>query len=389
MNRRLAIVVSHPTQYYSPWFRFIAETTSIELRVFYLWNFGIGITTDPKFERQIKWDIPLLDGYDSTFVENRASDPGTHHFRGLDNPSLSNEVTDYAPQSILVFGYAWKSMLSLIWRRPKRMPVLLRGDSHGLVASRPTIRQISRRLVTRATLSRCQAMLAVGAANAAFYESNGVDPKKIFHVPHCVDNSRFQASKNRTEESANRLKIGTLREKVVFLFAGKFESKKRPDLLVQAFRHIQFSSAELWMIGSGPLESELRHIAGGDSRIQFFGFRNQAELPAIFSAGDAIVLPSEGPGETWGLVVNEAMNCDCAPIVSDHVGCHPDLVHANKNGWIFEAGSLSGLVSCLNDAVIDSQRLKRFKLNSRRLIEEYSYTKATQGLMQAIEAVTS
>jgi hypothetical protein len=46
---RVAIVVSHPTQYYSPWFRWLKANTQVEFRVFYLWEFGVRATRDRQF----------------------------------------------------------------------------------------------------------------------------------------------------------------------------------------------------------------------------------------------------------------------------------------------------------------------------------------------------
>ena len=90
--RRLAIILSHPVQYYSPWFRWLRAHAAIEFKVFYLWQFGVTTQRDPQFETAFQWDVDLLAGYDSEFVPNRARDPGTHHFRGLDNPELCRRL---------------------------------------------------------------------------------------------------------------------------------------------------------------------------------------------------------------------------------------------------------------------------------------------------------
>ncbi len=44
-----------------------------------------------------------------------------------------------------------------------------------------------------------------------------------------------------------------------------------------------------------------------------------------------------GPGETWGLAVNEAMACSRAVLVSDKCGCYPDLIQDNINGFVFKS----------------------------------------------------
>ena len=67
---RLAVVLSHPTQYYSPWFRFLSEQGGLTLKVFYLWNFGVTRTVDQGFRTSLQRDLPLLEGYDHTFVDD-------------------------------------------------------------------------------------------------------------------------------------------------------------------------------------------------------------------------------------------------------------------------------------------------------------------------------
>src|SRR4051794_22884411 len=106
----VAIITTHPIQYNAPWFRLLAQQPNIRLKVFYTWSQSQkGPKFDPGFGKTIEWDIPLLDGYDHEFVENIASDPGSHHFRGIDNPTLKERVNNFHPDAIVVIGWAYKS----------------------------------------------------------------------------------------------------------------------------------------------------------------------------------------------------------------------------------------------------------------------------------------
>ena len=138
MSTRLAVVLSHPTQYYSPWFRWLRANTALEFRVFYLWEAGVTAQPDPEFLTTFKWDVDLLSGYDSEFLPNTARRPGTDHFRGLRNPTLTARLAAWQPGAILLFGYAYASHLRLIaWARRHRVPLVFRGDSHFLGRPRP------------------------------------------------------------------------------------------------------------------------------------------------------------------------------------------------------------------------------------------------------------
>ena len=102
---RLAVVVSHPIQYYAPWFALLAADPGLESKVFYLWDFGIAERHDKGFAQSVRWDLPLLEGYPSCFIPNRSPDPGTHHFGGLDNPKLVSVLLAWRPDAVLLFGY--------------------------------------------------------------------------------------------------------------------------------------------------------------------------------------------------------------------------------------------------------------------------------------------
>lgn len=387
-SRKLAIVVSHPIQYYSPWFRYIHENADLNLKVFYLWNFGTTETRDEGFGQSLKWDVPLLEGYSYQFVPNRSPNAGTSNFGGLDNPSLLAAIQSFAPEAILCYGYAWKSMVNLIRKRPRHLPIIMRGDSHDLVghAKQNVTAWIKQRFVKH-LLHRCNAMLAVGGANKQFYLSKGIEPKRIFAAPHCVDNNRFASAINEERRIDTRANLGVQNDDAVFLFVGKLQSKKRPDLLIEAMFKCECKNAVLWFVGTGELEESLKTRAASNDKIRFLGFKNQTELPEIYNAADCIVLPSQGPGETWGLVINEAMNLGCVPIVSDHVGCHLDLVRPGENGWVVNAGSEESLTAALRAASSDPARLKRYSERSLEIIKDYSYEVATRGLLKAVDFV--
>lgn len=385
---RLAIVVSHPIQYYAPWFAQLATKAEIQLRVFYLWDFGAADGYDHSFNRKIKWDLDLLTGYESEFVENVAKNPGTSTFRGLDNPDLPARLEEYHPDAILCFGYGWKSLWNLAknWRSG---PIILRGDSHHLGRMKTNfLREMARSFLLRRTFRSYRAFACVGQANRAFYEQHGVSTDRLFHVPHSVDNDRFAATtKAEAHDWRDSQNIAT--NAFLILFAGKLEMKKRPDLLLRAFALADLPHANLVVVGSGEMETELHSSAEelGD-QVKFPGFINQSEMPSALRAADLVVLPSEGSGETWGLIINEAMACGTPAIVSDHVGCAQDLIIENNTGWVFRAGDLDHLLATIrlaHHAITSSP--ERFAEATRDHISNYSIESSTQGLLKLLSAI--
>lgn len=382
---RIAVVLSHPTQYYSPWFRFVASHGVLTLKVFYLWNFGVTEQVDKGFDTSVQWDVPLLDGYDHTFVPNISSTPGTHAFSGLHNPTLRECLSDYRPDAVLLFGHGWRTNAELLIRGvPYQAALLYRGDSHLLGPQGGSFKSCLRRLATRFLYRNIDQFLAVGTANANYFAAHGATPDRITFVPHCVDNDRFRQHGSAPEGNRRRGELGIEPDQTVFLFAGKFEDKKRPLDVVRAFQEVNNRSAVLLMVGSGALGNDLQSLARCDPRIRFLPFQNQSAMPSLYAAADVFVLPSYGRQETWGLAVNEAMNCGCAILVSDHVGCASDLVHDGVNGRVIPAGDIMALEQAMRDALSDPERLRLWKENSRNIIERFSYSAARQGLLNAL-----
>ena len=400
---RLAIVSSHPIQYNSPWFRYLATHGFEGMRVFYLWDGGTTETLDRGFGVKVKWDIPLLDGYDHEFVPNVARQPGTHHWRGLDNPGLADRLAAFGPEAILVFGYNYLTHYRLLFSRhsahrplasshsrlscsqssrspavalrpPTRVPLLFRGDSHRLVPERGLHAGLRRQWL-RLIYRRFAAFLFVGQANKAYFQLHGV----------------FFAAAGSAQEDAAKWKaaLGVAPGKRVVLFAGKFEGKKRPRDVVAAFKQAELKDTTLLLVGNGEQEAVLREDAAGRPNIVFAPFQNQSQMPRTYAAGDVFVLPSFGRGETWGLAVNEALCLGRPVIVSSHVGCAQDLVEPGRNGLVFPAGDVSALTAALREAFTDPERLCAWGARSREIIQRYDYEHATEGLRKALAFVKS
>mgnify|MGYP003668930126 FL=1 len=264
--------------------------------------------------------------------------------------------------------------------------MILRGDSHQLGREQTSkIRSLFRSWVIRRLFKHFAAFACVGQANRAFYRQHGVPETKLFTVPHCVDNDRF-GSVPPTEVGAWRKELGISADELLTLFAGKFEPKKRPDLLLAAFLETQRTHEKLVFVGGGEMEPMLRDMGKNyQESVIFAGFANQSQMPRILAAADLLVLPSFGPGETWGLVVNEAMAAGTPAVVSDHVGCAADLILANQTGWTFEAGNRADLAKTLRLALSEIvQNRERFRRSTRALISNYSYSAATKGLVDLI-----
>jgi glycosyltransferase involved in cell wall biosynthesis len=329
---RLAIVVSHPVQYFVPLYQKLARRDDLDIRVFFTWHAGTQAVEDRGFGLAIAWDIPLTDGYDFELVPNVSSDPGTYSFFGLRNPTLLERIMSWRPDVVHVTGWAWLSHLQLLRSLHRRgVPTLFFGDSH-LLDGRPRgPRRWIKTVLLRKVYSWPTGFLVVGSANRAYFKRYGVPTAKLYRCPHSIDVRRFseRASSFEREASRWRSKLGISPQQKVLLYAGKFEPKKRPAELMRAMAELEEHRLMLVLVGAGELQAEVETIAAADpTRFRVLPFQNQSRMPVVYRLGDIFVLPS-AYGETWGLAVNEALACGRPVIVSDRVGCAADVIDRN------------------------------------------------------------
>lgn len=388
---RLAIVLSHPVQYYSPWFRWLQAHAAVEIKVFYLWQFGVTAQRDPQFEATFSWDVDLLGGYDSEFVPNVARDPGTHHFRGLDNPTLCARLAAWRPAAVLLFGYnGWSHQRVIWWARRRGVPLLFRGDSHLL--GRKAL-PWARGFLLRFLYRQFAAITFVGAANHDYFRHLGVPEQKLFFAPHAVDATHFNGADPvlRSRREAGRAELGLTGKRVV-LFAGKFVDRKQPLELLQAFLQVATPADALVFVGDGAEKARLTALATAQpaASVRFLPFANQTEMPARYLLADIFALPSRGHYETWGLAVNEAMHLGVPCLVSDLVGCQRDLVRSGETGWVFPAADPEALAVTLQTALRTSTAdLAQLSRNALATMAGYTYQQTSEGLLQALAGLPS
>ena len=347
MNLKLGILSSHPIQYLTPVFRALAASPGVDLTVLY------GMRPTPAqqgsgFGVGFQWDTDLTSGYNHEWLENISKQPDLAAFGGVDTPGVAQAIGSGRFDAFLVLGWNklcfWQAMRAA-WAAGT--PLMVRGDSN-LRTPVPWPRRLAREWTHRRFIGRFDACLAVGSLSADYFKHFGA--RRVFRSPHAVDNEWFavQTAQARVRRLYLRRRWGLPENSVTFLFVGKLEDKKRPEDILKALSALTANAADrsavsVLMAGDGPLRGRLETAAAKRSLlVRFTGFLNQSQMPEAYAAADARILPSDAR-ETWGLAVNEAMASGLPVLVSDRVGCAPDLVAGLSTGAVFPCGDTKAL----------------------------------------------
>ncbi len=369
----------------------LAASPEIELQVFFCSRWGAEEYRDAGFGKTFSWDTPLLDGYSYRFLSNWGYRSGFSTFFSVANPG-AGKVAFKGFDAVLING--WSLMTNwLVWMACtlSGTPLLVRGESNGL-RERKGVKGLLKRAGVSVFLRRAAACLSIGSSNAAFYRSYGVDQKRIFSTPYAVDNRFFmeQARKYEGQKQAIRVKEGLPTDKPLIMFCGKFQPKKRPLDLLEAFARVQHDTpAALVFVGDGELRPDMEAYVKQAklTDVHLVGFRNQGEIGPYYATADVLVLPSDF--EPWGLVINEAM-CFGLPIVaSDQVGAAADLVRHGENGYVFPVGATNALAEHLTTLVSDASLRARMGCASQQMISTWGLEQDVQGVLEALDCVTS
>lgn len=367
----LAIVTTHPIQYQTPIWQALAADGRIPFEVWYLTRHGVKPTLDRQFGTTFSWDIDTLSGYPYRFLETPEQATPNTFWRCRLNESLRDRLRKCGAKAMWVQGWQvagyWQAVRAA---KAVDVDVWLRGESNDLAPTRP-----AKRIIKRAMLGwlfgQIDQFLCIGSANERLYRQFGIGEERMLRAPYAVDNDRFarQALELRARRAEIRREWGVSDDAFCLLFCGKFIPKKRPMDLIAAATRLRSTgrlpNVHLLFAGAGELAPRMREAstvifdAQADKSVEarrsvnsangppasFVGFLNQTEISRAYVAADCLVLPSDH-GETWGLVVNEAMASGLRCIASDACGCSEDLLGPERT---FPMGNVDALATRISN----------------------------------------
>ena len=386
---RLLIIASHPVQYESPILRLLEQDPRVESEVAYCDLHGAEAGIDPDFGVEVKWDVPLLDGYKWTLIPNRSWRPGIGSFFGLLNVGIWHKIRrGNFDAVVLLTGYVYATFwIAVIAAKFSGVPVLFGTDATSLQPrDGKRWKVVVKKRLLPAIFRLADVVIILSEAGRQFILRMGIPESRVVLTPFVVDNEWWRQRASEANRSEVRGRWGIPEDALVVLFCAKLQPWKRPDDVLRAFAKANVDGTYLVFAGDGAMRAELEAAAKGlgvADRVRFLGFVNQTGLPGVYCASDVLVLASDY--EPFGLVVNEAMLCGRPAIVSDRVGARSDLVKEGQTGFSYPCGDSDALAKILAAVLSDRNRLAELSRAAATRMETWSPREHVDALVMAAE----
>ncbi len=374
MNKvSLAVVVSHPIQHYVPVYRELANTSGIKVKVFYVAENGAFEYFDGQFDRTIKWDVPLTEGYEFEFLT-----PGKilteYGFMAVDSLAVSVALREFNPDFIWINGYAqrvnWRALSAI----KSSVKVIYTADSN-IVDKRGFFRKFAKRFIVKLFLGKCDHFISYSTRNRDYLEHYGVSPECIVSAQFPVDIDRLESQKSEVSvEMLSQLKaeLNIHQGHRIVLFAGKLVAHKRPQDLVFMMDKLRREKVSVIFVGSGVMEASLRDLAERldlQDRIKFVGFVNQAKLAPYFLFTDIFLFPSER--EPYGAIASEVLPFGLPIVAASNIGCVGSSIIEGENGLLYKCGNIDELTEKVGCLLNSPAKMKSFSAVSISLARSH------------------
>ncbi len=324
ISTRIAIIVTHPIQYFAPWHRALAAIPGIALKVFFCSRKGAETYYDRDFGTEVKWDIPLLDGYEWEFLPSRKPIRNLT-FWATDNPNIGEELASFHPSVVVIHGYVHRTMWrTTSWCNRNRIPVMLISDSSAK-STRTLWKRAAKAIVVRYLYRHLDGVLACGDNNRMYHLQYGIPKQRIFQGALPIDCERFIASVGDPIVARReiRRRFGIPEDAFVVVYAGKLIPRKCPLHLVEAIHRCAQRGLNVWglLVGEGEERPALETFIGERKlkNIVLTGFVNQSGIGECYSASNALAMMSSN--DPHPLAIPEAGCFGCPAILSDRIGC--------------------------------------------------------------------
>ena len=325
----LLIFEPFPVQYRAPMYQQLADWVGDRFEVVYGAPAHLRNQIDKEFGREVVWDTPLTEGYPNQILGNWAEQT-RGRWNDIHGRGLHQLIHDQKPANILITGFNKRfDLAAYLNGLGAHVPMWLRAETQDEGMVRSPLKALIRSAVYRMLYPSFEGAFYFGELNRQHLLRHGFANRSLVRSPYSMPNPFTELSSEYKQIARDKLRcdLGIPSDAPVILFCGKLIAKKDPELLLRAYNILleRMPAAHIVFVGSGELEASLKSAVQSNTRIHFTGFVNQTALPDYYLMADVLCLPSRRAGETWGLVVNEALQAGCGVVMSNAVGCAPEF----------------------------------------------------------------
>ena len=363
---------------------------SIEMEVVYYSDASLQPSFDIGFGQTIQWDIPLLEGYQYSFLKNFSPSKSMDcKWYNAINISVFNKVKNTTANVLLINGWSYfTDWLVILSAKLYGKEVWVRADNPLSQEQRKGIKAVLKKFVLRKLLFRhIDKFLYVGKESKAFFEFYGAKQHQLIYTPHAVDNTFFQQQHITLEARKSEIKtnLGIPITSKIILWSAKMISKKRPFDILGAFEQLQLKDLHLILLGDGALRTDIENYIALNSitNVHLIGFVNQSNISQYYAIADVFIMTS-GKGETWGLAVNEALNFTLPIIVSDACGCASDLLEDGINGYVYPVGNIQQLTGNISHVLAGNVDVNNLNHKNTEVLKEFSYATISENINKSL-----
>jgi glycosyltransferase involved in cell wall biosynthesis len=347
---RCAILPPVPVPYREPLFAALAERGRIDPRVVYQ------SARQPGWDQRADW-FPERHRYESTVLRSwQRARPGRSPVtlpRGLGRALRAQD-----PEVVVSSEYGPATLRALGWCRVRRRPLLVMTE---LTPENDAQLASAQLRLHRLLAPRLAGFVALSGGARERLIAIGVEPGRIEVSLQSADVERFRAAAGRRHTRGGPVRV---------LSVGRLVPDKNLDTLLHAFAAAGLSDgeAELEIVGSGPLEGELRSTAERLSLpARFRGYVEPDALPALYAEADVLALVSRY--EPFGVTVREGVAAGLPILCTAAAGAAGDFAREGHNAVLVDPGDLDAAAAALRGLVRDPALRERLAAGSRALAD--------------------
>ena len=334
MKEKLGVLITHPIQYFQPVFEELSKNSEINTRVFFGCKAGVNQYYDEEFEKIISWNSNPTRGFESQFITNAANISGLRGIAGCwKGIQAARKIIKWDADNVVIFAYTPTFItIATVWLKVfGRKSLILRADATDGAFRRNKFKRLARNILLPAYYVLFDLVIPIGSESEEHYKQKGVPERKrrtaLFSSNVCFFEKKIKEMKDKQP-----MPLDESKRKQTISYIGKLSKRKGVLTLLEAIKNMtdgEIRRIKLLVVGSGELKIEIQNQLKEVQELDYemVGFINQREIIEYYAKSDTVVVPSI-EGETWGLVVNEALQCGCRVIATDKVGASRDLLQA-------------------------------------------------------------